>query len=390
MSGTRLALLGLGGISQAVHLPVIQRNRADVELVAVAELSASRRDTIASRWAVPEEGWFRDAEELVAAVSSGALQVDAAIVATTGGHTQETLALVAAGVRVLVEKPLGWSLRELDALDDGLTEAGRSANEWVRVGYMKEYDSAVAAAREILSEVHAREVRIEVLHPADEKQLRYARLERAPADLDPQLLADLGARQQQSITDAVGTDDPILRKLWSNVVLGSIIHDIALTRHLGFRLASVSHARRWTDSFPGSVIASGETTDHVPWNLGWHFIADYPEYRETITIHHERGSVELEFRTPYVLNAPTMLRLRSGGDDLDSTFTEQVWPQEEAFEREFRTLLGMARGRYPEGSSVAAARLDLVSAQALWMACATHAGIRVDPGCEAARSVHPR
>ena len=383
---TRLAVVGLGGISQSVHLPVIQRNRADVDLVALVELSRARLDTIAERYGVPAEGRFTSLDDLVAAIDSGDLAVDAAIIATGGGHTDEALALVRAGVKVLVEKPLGWSGRDLDTLENGFTEIGRSPEEWLRIGYMKEHDPAVAAAKALLADVTPREVRVEVLHPADGAQLQFAHLEAASDDVDPVTLAALSTRSQRSIDEAIPTADDTLRKLWTNVLLGSIVHDIALTRHLGLGLTDVIHARRVGDQFPGSVFAVGTTGNGVAWNLGWHFIADYPEYRETITVHHDKGTIELRFATPYVLNAPTVLRVSTGDDQLNSQVSEQTWPQEEAFERELRSLLTLASGGTPDGSSIRAARQDLASAQALWRACATSAGIDAETGSAAA---HP-
>lgn len=367
---TRVALIGLGGIAQSVHLPVIQRNRAEVDLAAVVELSPSRLTTFGERYGVPQEGRFTSLDALLGAIAEGSVVIDAAIVATGGGHTDEALALIRAGVKVLVEKPLGWSSADLEALEAGLAEDGLDPRAWLRIGYMKEYDPAVAAAKSALDGLAVREVRVEVLHPADGAQLHFARLDLAADDADKELLARLGARGQRSITDATGTDDDTLRKLWSNVVLGSVVHDIALTRHLGLGLDRVLHARRVGDDFPGSVFAAGLTTEGTAWNLGWHFISDYPEYHETVTVHHERGTVQLEFATPYILNAPTKLTVATGGDQLSSRVEVQTWPQEEAFERELRALVSLAAGTPTDGSSLQEARLDQTSAQALWRACA--------------------
>ena len=380
MTRPRIAVIGLGGIAQSVHLPLIQRNRADVDLAAVVELSASRLAVLADRYGVPAGGRFTSLEALLSALADGSVRIDAAIVATGGGHTDETLALIRAGVKVLVEKPLGWSPQDLDALAQGLADLRRDPRDWLRIGYMKEHDPAVAAAREILADVVPREVRVEVLHPADGAQIRFARLEPAADDVEPATLAALTARGARSISEATGADDDTLRRLWSNVVLGSVIHDIALTRHLGLGLDRVLHARRQGDQFPGSVFGVGLTTAGVPWNLGWHFISDYPEYRETVTVHHERGTVQLEFATPYILNAPTVLRVCDGGDQLSSQVSTRTWPQEEAFERELRALLTLASGGNCGGSSLAEARTDLASAQALWGACAISAGLDVVAG----------
>lgn len=386
MSRARIAVIGLGGISQAVHLPLIQRRRRDLDLAALVELSPTRLETLGDRYGVPEEARFTGVDALTGAIRDGRLVLDAAILATAGSHVRDALALVRAGVRVMVEKPLAYSHSELDLLERGLADLGLEPSEWVRVGYMKNHDPAVAAARELLAGVRPLEVHVEVLHPADGSQLAFAHLEPPAGDVAPERLEPLLAHQTRAIDDATGTGDDTARRLYANVVLGSIVHDLALTRHLGLGLATVHHAARRGAGFPGSVIATGLTADDVPWNLSWHFAEHLPEYREHVTVHHERGTIQLGFATPYILNAPTLLTHTTGDESLRSSRTDSMWPQEEAFERELNTLVAMTQASFPEGCSTAAARQDLVSAQALWWACANTAGIAVDPHAEAAGS----
>ena len=388
MKPVRIAVVGLGGISQSVHLPVIQRNRAHVELVALVELSASRLATMASRYGVEDIGLFATATELAAAIADSRIDVDAAIVATPGGHADDALILIRAGVRVLAEKPLAYSFAELGRLEDSLQGLGLHPQEWLRVGYMKEHDPAVAQAKALLSSVDVREVSIEVLHPADDKQIRFANLGAPAVDVDPATLLSLQRTFEEGVSAAIGAGGGDQRRLYTNVLLGSIVHDLALTRHLGFGLEHVHHATRYGPRFPGTVIAAGRARGDVPFSLRWHFISDYPEYRETVTFHHERGSIELEFKTPYILNAPTVLRTFTNGDDLASSRTETVWPQEEAFERQLRVLMDMTRSTFSPGSSIDAARKDLLSAQSLWRASAKSAGHTVAPACEAHKPSH--
>lgn len=379
---TRIALIGLGGISQSVHLPVLQRRRADVEIAALVELSPRRLQVLGERYGVRER--FTSVAAMITAIRETGLAVDAAILATAGTHAEDALALIEAGVRVLAEKPLAYSFQELDELEQGLARADKEPRRWLRVGYMKEHDPAVAAAREVLAGVSPRHVHVEVLHPADASQLAFARLEPPATDVPADVL-DVGRAKLEHVVDrAVGRGAPEeQRLLYTNVLLGSIVHDIALTRHLGLGLAEVIQARRWGVDFPGSVTATGITAAGIPWTLAWHFIAAYPEYSERVTVHHGQGSVELHFRTPYVLNAPTALRVQTAGESLEHRAQTCTWPQEEAFDRELIALIGLVNDEDPPGSSLTEARQDLVAAQALWKACAESAGVHADPGSEA-------
>lgn len=388
----RVALAGLGVISQAVHLPLLRRNHRLVRLEALVELSPARLARHAELGGVPADGRFTSVGALAEAIERGRIRVDCAILATSGSHVDDALALVRAGVRVLVEKPLALSHGELDRLQAGLERLGAEPDEWIRVGYMKEHDPAVARARALLNGLRPRHLGVEVLHPADAAQLRFARLDPPEDDADPAARDALAARTDRAARQALGAlaDHDTMRRLYTDVILGSIIHDIALTRALGLPLEEVTAAARTGGALPGSVVAQGTTRARrgggaVPWHLGWHFIAHYPEYRERVVVHHDEGSIELEFATPYLLNAPTALRVRSAGPDLGSDVARTAWPQEEAFERELYELVGLARGRRAAGSGPAAARADLVAAQRLWRACAAGAGVAPDPDSEAGR-----
>ena len=145
----RVALAGLGVISQAVHLPLLRRNYRLVRLTALVELSPARLARHAELGGVPAHGRFTSVGALVEAIEGGRIRVDCAILATSGSHVDDALALVRAGVRVLVEKPLALSHGELDRLQAGLERLGAEPDEWIRVGYMKEHDPAVARARAV-------------------------------------------------------------------------------------------------------------------------------------------------------------------------------------------------------------------------------------------------
>ena len=43
--------------------------------------------------------------------------------------------------------------------------------------------------------------------------------------------------------------------------------------------------------------------------LAWHYLENYPAYREILTVHDTRGSMKVAFATPDMLNAPTRLEV---------------------------------------------------------------------------------
>lgn len=384
---TNVAVIGLGAISQSVHLPLLRRNAEQFDIVALVDLSSERVADMAARYGVSESNRFGTVDALTAAVRSGALHVDAAILATTGSHAGDVLRLVRAGIRVLAEKPLAYSIAELDGLKTHAAQAGIDLRDWVRVGYMKEYDAASRRAKELLADVSLRAVSVEVLHPLDGSQLEFARLAAPTADVTREMLAPILSATGVVVDSAVGADLPVeLRTLYTNVVLGSIVHDIGLLRMLVGGLGDVHMAQHWGSKMPGSVHAQGTLArESTPWSVDWHYIAAYPDYRETVTFHHETGTIELVFGVPYVTNLPTVLRVTENDQRPGIRVTESRWMQQEAFENELFALAALVRGERPEGASVDESIADVRVGQRIIRALAASSGHTIDPDAEAAR-----
>ncbi|SIO03609.1 Gfo/Idh/MocA family protein [Agromyces cerinus] len=380
----RIAVIGLGAISQSVHLPLIRRNADLIELVAVVDLSDARAREIAEASGAGVAA-FASIESLIDAVAAGAIRVDGAILATSGSHAADVARLVAAGIRVLAEKPLAFSLAEAEALREVAGDRGIDLAEWVRVGYMKEHDPASAAAKALLAEVEIRAVTVEVLHPADGAQLAFANLAAPPSDVPAETLAALIAATDATVATAIGDAADPLPKLYTNVVLGSIVHDIGLLRHLVGGIGTVDRARHTGPAFPGSLSLGGtlaERTD-VPWSIDWHFIPRYPEYRETVTFHHEAGTIALTFAVPYVLNVPTVLTVVENAEPLGSRRSETRWMQEEAFEHELRSFAALAAGHPEPGPSVAEGVADIIVGQRMLRTLADSIGAPLGEASEA-------
>lgn len=380
----RIAVVGLGGVAQSVHLPLLARRWDLFEIAAVVDLSADRTARVGRRHGVPAERRFTDLEALLRAVADGLL-LDGVLLATSGSHGGDLLRLARAGLPVLCEKPVALSTAEVDAVEDELRERGRDPRTAVLVGYMKEHDPAVRRAREELAGTRLRAVTVEVLHPADDAQLGFARLLPPAEDVAPEVIAALRRSTEEAVARAVGagTTGP-LRTLYPNVVLGSIVHDIALLRHLTGGITAVDSAVHWGGS-PGSVEVTGEVGEGARLHVGWHFLPDYPDYRETVTFHHEDGTVRLTFAVPYLLNVATELVVTSRADDAGGeSRTVLRWSQQEAFENELLAFHAMVTRGAPAPSGLAEGRADLRTGQRVLAALARRQGVAL--GGEAAEA----
>lgn len=375
-SPLRLGIHGLGAVAQSVHLPLIARLPDRFRVAAVCDLSEAIRDAVGMRWGVPPEG--RHAT-LASMLDAGGL--DGLVILTPGSHAAPAIEGLDAGLPILCEKPLAYSLEEVERVAAAQTRTkGR-----LLLGYMKVYDPAVAEARRVIASGGLGDLRaadVLVLHPTSESQLAFAHLLPPATDVDPATLAGLRDATEATCVAALGREAATtLGPLYADVLLGSIVHDLAVLRHLVGDPASIDRAETWPDgAYPPSVGVAGRFAGGARLNVGWHFLPDYPAYREEVRLHFERGSVELVFPAPYRLHLPTRLTVRQGGRE---TVREHTFESvDEAFEQQLFAFERLAREGTLPLAGVTQGRIDTRTCLLMAARLAEHAGIR--PGGEAA------
>lgn len=366
----RVGVVGLGAVAQSVHLPLLQRRWDLFELVAIADLSVATAAAVGDQFGVSAAHRYPN---LTAMLDGETL--DGVLLLTSGSHGAAALECVSRGVAVFCEKPLAYSLAEIDLLQEAEAAATRPL---LQLGYMKEYDVAVHALRERLPEPSAiRYVNVEVLHPSGQSQLSYANLLPPAGDVDRDALAALIASDRRAITTALGPDAPSgFGDLYANVILGSLIHDISLVRFLFGSFDNVESATLWAEQDkPGSLEIGGTLLENARIHMHWHYLEDYPRYRETVTVHHTTGTLELEFTVPYLLNAPTELRIitRSAGGES----VEVVREVTEAFEQELIAFHQMVTDGVVPPTGTADGRRDVITGQRIAHALAAQQGITI-------------
>jgi myo-inositol 2-dehydrogenase / D-chiro-inositol 1-dehydrogenase len=369
----RVGVLGLGAVAQAVHLPLLDRLGDRFEIAAIADLSPSLVDLIGERYRVPPAGRFTGLAELLASE-----RVDALMILTSGSHGQSIVAGLDGGVAVFAEKPLAWTLGEADAIAARMTADSRLR---LQVGYMKQYDPAVVEALAVASDVGRvgpiRSIEIRVLHPTSEQQLAHARLLPPPTDIAAatiQRLRDEGDRLQAA---AVGPAAATFGRLYSNIVLGSIVHELALIRAFAGDPIAIDAVDVWPDEvWPPSVSIDGRLHGGARFAIRWHFVPDYPAYREEVRVITERASIELEFPSPYLLHAPTDLRIAElSGDGRRDTRVRSV---AEAFEEELLAFHRLVLDGTAPKAGIVEGRADIVTSQRIIARLAAQTGLAVE------------
>lgn len=367
----RLGVVGLGAIAQSVHLPLIARRWDLFELVAVAELSPSLREQVGAQYAVPPE---RRHEDLAALLAAGG--VDGVLILTPGSHAGAALDAIEAGVAVFCEKPIAYSLAEVDAIRAAERAAGRPM---LLLAYMKEYDPALLRMKERMPPLgQLRWAEVEVLHPSGGSQLAFANLRPPAGDVDLSRLEPSLAADRSALADAIGAAAAESASgVYLSPVVTSLIHDIAALRALTGGIGRVDAVHRWSaEEGRLSIAVDGAIAEGARFAMHWHLLPDYPAYHETITLHFSAATLRLEFAAPYLLNAPTVLTVV--GRDGAGESVEQVRDVSEAFEAELTAFHAMVAGGVAPPTGSAEGRADLVVAQRIHRAYVEGLGGRAE------------
>ena len=360
----RIGVIGLGAVAQAVHLPLLAKHPDLFRPAALCDLSPSTSARLAARFGVEDARRFGSATELI---EDG--ELDAVAIMTAGSHGELAAAAARAGLAVFCEKPLAYTLAEADALAE--------LEPRLMLGYMKLYDPAVERARELLADRPApRAVDVTVLHPPDGPQLAHAALPPRPTDIDVAVLDQLSAADAAIVEQALGAVPADIGRLYSDVILGSIVHDLAVIRYLvGGPLTF-----EFVDAWEQSVALDATLPGGARVTIRWHYLERYPAYREEVRVHDETGTVALTFPAPYLLHAPTVLTVTDGEGEGERR-SESRWTAE-AFERQWLAFADFARGGAAPRAGIAEGREDIVACQAAAALFAARKGIIV--GGEAA------
>jgi myo-inositol 2-dehydrogenase/D-chiro-inositol 1-dehydrogenase len=354
----RVGVLGLGAVAQAVHLPLLDRLGDRFEVAAIADLSPSLVGAIGERYRVASANRYPSLDALLDGPA-----LDGLLILTSGSHGAAVLAGLDQGVAVFAEKPLAWTLAEADEIG-GRLAADRRAR--LQVGYMKLYDPAVvegvAATSDAAGLGSVRSIEVCVLHPTSERQLAHARLLPPAGDVDAGTLEALTAEQDRLRSVALGPAAAVLGPLYSNIVLGSIVHELALIRAFVGDPMGIDAVDVWPDDrWPPSVSITGRLPQEARFAIRWHFLPEYPAYREEVRVVTEQASIELEFPSPYLLHAPTKLRIAEPhGPGRRDTQHRSVT---EAFEEELLAFHALVTDGTPPKAGATEGRADIVTSQ---------------------------
>jgi predicted dehydrogenase len=306
MSGRlRIGVIGGGLIAQAIHVPNLTRLSDAFEIVAVADVSRRVAAGLADRH--PPARAYTDWSAMLADE-----RLDAVVVCSPHAtHAGVVLAALDRGLHVLVEKPLCIVPEDAAAICRRRDETGLV----VQVGYMKRYDAAYEAFLDALPATAdgLRLVDVVTYDPwlAREPFVAWGSMVRGDDAPEP-VLAEARAAEAEQVRRAVGTDDPAAVRVYGNIFLGALVHDVNLVHGALDRMGTRGDvepvgAASWADGEAASFTA------RLPGGAAWHgaflLLRGLLDFRERASLYFADAVHELEMPAPYWPDAPRLHRV---------------------------------------------------------------------------------
>lgn len=337
MTVIRVGIVGCGRVTQISHLPSLYQLNHVFHVTALCDVSMFVLEGVANAWGVP--GRFRHYSELI---EDG--EVDAVLVANSDAyHSEVTLAAIAAGKHVLVEKPMCITLREADEI---IAASHRSPHIVVQVGYMRRYEPAFVDACRLVRELE--EIHLAHVHDViGRNSLVISGTSRVVSreDITAGMIAAHQHLKDERLTEAIGEGNPELRSAYK-LMLGLSSHDISAMRELlGMPRGVIYAAQRQGGSYLsaafdyGTYVCQFETgIDHIP------------RFDASLEVYGRERVLRVQYDTPFVRNLPVRLWItEANGGGVVERAEHPAWG--DAFVAEWRAFHeNIAKRRVPKTS----------------------------------------
>ena len=321
MSRVRIGVVGCGAIAQVHHLPNLNQLHREFEVAIVCDLSPGAAEAAAKRFNIPQ--FVTDYTILL---NSG---VDAVLLCHGDPKTEAALAAFEAGKHVFIEKPVCFSLQEIDSMITAQQEAEKVG----QAGYMKVHDPAFQLAKQEVDTMESyRFVQINHLHPNNRLHLSQFDVERFN-DVPQDAFAPAHAARKSARADAIGDVLPEAERAFF-LLSGSMIHDIYSLRVMLGSPSEVISAEVWSGGQGVSIVFGFPNGARCI--ATWVDLPDLWDFKETLEIYGDNKRVLVSYPTGFSRGILSEVTIH--GIDADGTTYSKTpaidW--ESAFVRELR------------------------------------------------------
>lgn len=344
MTRVKLGVVGCGAIAQVHHMPNLFELQELFDVTCVCDVSAGAAAYVANRFHVPNHVTdYRDLFES---------DVEAVLLCQSDPKTAVAVAAFEAGKHVFVEKPVCYSLEDMDAIIAACERSGTVG----QAGYMKIFDPGYEyAQREIQGMANIQFVQVNHLHPNNSLHVRQFRVE-SFNDVPADAIAERNAARERTLRQAIGdVPDPVARAFFG--LSGSMIHDLYTMRHALGEPSRVVSTEIWSGGRAWS------TTLEYPAGFravaSWIDLPDLWDFKETLEVYGDAKRVIVSYPTGFSRGILATV-LVQGIDERGTTYRHEPhidW--ESAFVRELKHFHDCIVNGTACRAPVAEARLDV-------------------------------
>lgn len=303
----RIGVIGTGIIAKVMHLHYLDELADSFEVAAICDIVPENAKACAERYGIAAT--YADWRELIQQ------PLDAVLVLTSGSHAPIAVAAAKAGLHVLVEKPMCYSVAEGQAMVAAAEDAGVT----LMVAYPKRYDPAYVRFRAAVRELTApRLLRVTTFESPFLPYIEhYALPKPAPAHGDIQ--AALRAEMDASIRSAIGDATDFERQVYHLVLLDTLVHELNTVRGLLGEPDRLDYVDLREHSLT-AMLRFGE----LPVAIHWLDLAGITRYGMEFAAYAPDRRVTLSFPSPFLRSEPATI-VTEGGDP----GTARTWRSEE-------------------------------------------------------------
>jgi predicted dehydrogenase len=307
MTRLRIGVIGTGIIAKVMHLHYLDELAESFEVAAVCDIVPENAKACAERYGIAAT--YADWRELIQQ------PLEAVLVLTSGSHAPIAVAAAKAGLHVLVEKPMCYSVAEGQLMVAAAEEAGVT----LMVAYPKRYDPAYARFRTAVRELTApRLLRVTTFESPFLPYIEHYALPK-PASVPGDVQAALRAEMDASIRSAIGDATDFERQIYHLVLLDTLVHELNTVRGL----LGEPHRLDYVDLREHSLTAMLRFGE-LPAAIHWLDLPGITRYGMEFAAYAPDRRVTLSFPSPFLRSEPATI-VTEGGDH----GTARTWRSEE-------------------------------------------------------------
>lgn len=348
MTRIKIGVIGGGAIAQVQHLPFLAELAEEFDVRVVCDISRKLAEYDAQWFKIPEA--VTDYREVLDS------DVDAVLLCQTDPKTEVAIAALNAGKHLFVEKPICFSLREIDAMTDAARKSGKVA----QAGYVKLFEPAFEAAHtEVKSIPDVRFVQVNHLHPGNVLHMRQFRTKKFD-DIPQHAMDEIRKARKAAVNEAIGEVPPLVERAFGTLS-GSLIHDLYGLRVMFGNPSRVTHTEIWQEGRSITTVLEypSGTRCVVSWiDLSNTDHSNVWDFHETLEVYGGSKRVIVKYATGFSRGLSTLTVHGIDGDGR-SYRKEVAMDWESPFRRELRHFHQSVTQGTSNRSPLASARDDI-------------------------------